>query len=63
MSWYFALILKHTEALAQATITTHLLPDEISTLKAKCEAIVKQVDDANERNQSLLIKHHPHHAE
>ena len=42
-----------SETLANATATTHRLTSEIATLKAEHDAMVQQVEVANERNQWL----------
>ena len=43
-----------SKALTNATATNHTLTNEITTLKAKHDAMVQQVAIANERNQCLL---------
>ena len=48
---------ERSEALAAAMATTHQLTSEITTLKAERDAMIHQVEVANERNRCLLIKH------
>ena len=52
-----------SEALAHATATTHTLTNELTTLKVAHDALLQQVEVANERNRCLLIKHHTQCAE
>ena len=46
-----------SEALGNATAINHRLTSEIATLKAEHDAMVQQVEVANEWNRCLLIKH------
>ena len=52
-----------SEALAHARATAHTLTNELTTLKVAHDALLQQVEVANERNRCLLIKHHNQCAE